>query len=820
LRIPRLVIRNMIQQETFENKTGFDKIRDLLKSHCSSQLGKDKVDEIDYSTSFDTVITLLNQTFEFTKIIEEEDFPSDPFYDVREGLKRIETEGFYLSEQELYELRRSIETIAEIVKFFEEKGEEHFYYLKQLATDVFTFPDLMRAIDRILDKFGHIKDNATPELASIRRSISIEESAISRAISHALQTAKKEGFIEEDTKPTFRDGRLLIPVPPAYKRKIRGIVHDESATGKTVFIEPEAAVEINNKINELKVEERKEIIKILTTISTEIRPRTDELLDSFDFLAQIDFIRAKALFAQETDSTLPKIKREALMDWSLAKHPLLFLNNRKQGKEVVPLSITLNATNRILIISGPNAGGKSVCLKTVGLLQYMMQCGLLVPMHASSQMGLFGKILIDIGDEQSIENDLSTYSSHLTNMKLFVKQCDGKSLLLIDEFGSGTEPRIGGAIAEALLDHFNQKKSFGVITTHYTNLKNFAEETEGIINGAMLYDRHKMQPLFQLEIGNPGSSFAVEIARKIGLPESVIEEATQKVGEDFVNMDKYLQDVVRDKRYWEAKRQSIKQKEKRLEELTAKYEEELEEMSKLKKAVIREAKQESQQMLDQANAAIEKTIREIKEAQADKEKTKEARKKFEAFKEEHKQKEEGDISNQRRIQPHKPAPKKSTKEENKEVFAVGDTVRIKGQGGHATILELKGDNATIAIGQIKSTVKTNRLEKMSKNMIKKENAKSSFVSEATSDDIRKRQLNFKREIDVRGMRGDEALQAVTYFIDDAIMVNVDQVRILHGTGTGALRQLIRQYLQTISGIKNFHDEHVQFGGAGITVVEF
>lgn len=809
----------MIQEESFEIKTGFDKIRELLKEKCSSSLGRDKVDEISFSTQYETILNWVNQTAEFTTILEEEDFPSDPFYDVREGLIRIQTEGFYLSEQDLFDLRRSIETIGSIVKFFDSKSEEHYFYLKALAKDVFTFPDLIRTIDRVLDKFGRIKDNASPELANIRRSIAIEQSAISRAISHALHQAKKDGFIDEDTKPTLREGRLVIPVPPAYKRKVRGIVHDESATGKTVFIEPEAAVEINNKIRELLSDEKKEVIKILTAISSELRPRVPEMMDSYNFLSEIDFIRAKALFAQDTNAVLPKVSNETLLDWSMAKHPILLLNNRRLWKEVVPLNIQLNKENRILIISGPNAGGKSVCLKTVGLLQYMLQCGLLVPMHASSRMGIFGKVLIDIGDEQSLENDLSTYSSHLSNMKLFVKQCDGKSLLLIDEFGSGTEPRIGGAIAEALLDHFNQKSAFGVITTHYTNLKNFAEETDGIINGAMLYDRHRMQPLFQLEIGNPGSSFAVEIARKIGLPESVIEMATQKVGEDFVNMDKYLQDVVRDKRYWEGKRQSIKQKEKRLEELTAKYETELEEMGKQKKAIIREAKQESQHLLSQANAAIENTIRKIKEAQADKEKTKEARKQLEDFKEEQRRKEHGEAI-ERKIQPHKPIQKQPSKEEKRESIQVGDTVRIKGQGGHATVIEIKGNNATIAIGQLKSTVKTDRLEKVSKTMIKKEVAKSTFVSEATTDDLRQRQLNFKREIDVRGMRGDEALQAVTYFIDDAVMVNVDQVRILHGTGTGALRQLIRQYLQTVSSVRTFHDEHIQFGGAGITVVEF
>ena len=622
----------------------------------------------------------------------------------------------------------------------------------------------------------------------------------------------------------MRDGRLVIPVPPAHKRKIRGIVHDESATGKTVFIEPDVAVEINNRIRELLADEKREIIKILTLITNEIRPYSYQLTEAFDFLGTIDFIRAKALFAIETNSTLPSIQELPIIDWSVAIHPILYLNHLKIGKEVVPLDIKLCDEKRILIISGPNAGGKSVCLKTVGLLQFMMQAGLLVPLHSSSRMGIFHAILIDIGDEQSIENDLSTYSSHLTNMKYFVRNCDNRSLLLIDEFGSGTEPNIGGAIAESLLNHFNQKKAFGVITTHYTNIKNFAEENEGIINGAMLYDRHLMQPLFRLEIGNPGSSFAIEIARKIGLPESVIAEATEKAGKDLVDMDKYLQDIVRDKRYWEAKRQNIRQKEKRLEEITEKYEQELTLLAKEKKEAMKEAKRESKRLLEQANSAIENTIRKIKEAQAEKIQTKEVRKEFEQFKENFDSEEIDDTAFNKRIErlrKLKKGKEKTSGKEEKESIKIGSTVRVKGQDGYGQVIEIKKDNVVIALGQFKLPAKLDQLEIVSNNKIKKENRnKNSYIVSSTIEDIRERNLNFKREIDVRGMRGDEALQAVTYFIDDAIIVNVEQVRILHGTGTGILRELIRKYLKTIPAVSSFADEHVQFGGAGITVVKF
>ena len=817
----------MIYPNNFESKTGFEKIRQQLHSLTLSPLGDEWIDNIAFTTNYETILENLNQTNEFTQVItEEEDFPQDAFFDLREPLERITIEGMFIEEADLFSLRRTLDTIGRIQKFFAEKDEERFYYLKELAKDVFVFPDLIRAIDRIIDKFGHIKDDASPELLTIRRQIMSAQSSISKTVSAILQRAQGDGFVDKDTKPAIRDGRLVIPVNPAFKRKIKGIVHDESATGKTVFIEPEAAVEINNRIRELMTDERHEVIRILTQISNELRPRIPEMLDSLEFMGHIDFIRAKALFALDTESVLPRIQRETIIDWSWAKHPVLFLNHRANGKKVEPLDISLDKEKRILVISGPNAGGKSVCLKTVGLLQYMMQCGLLVPLHKTSIMGIFENILIDIGDEQSIENDLSTYSSHLTHMKQFCKSCNERTLILIDEFGSGTEPKIGGAIAEALLNLFNQKKSFGVITTHYTNLKNFAKEHEGVINGAMLYDRHEMRPLFKLEIGNPGSSFAVEIARKIGLPESVIDEAINNVGEDYVNMDKYLQDVVRDKRYWEGKRQNIRQKEKRIEELETKYEEELSHLSQQRKEILQEAKGEAKQILDQANAAVENTIRKIKESQADKEKTKEARKELEAFKQKANE-EEGKKSKvdekierlQQKERNRQKQNKESEKPKEKEI-TVGQTVRLKGQKSPGTVLEIKGNNALVAFGGLKTNVKLSQLEAVSNNMLKKEaSQKSSYISEQTTADIRERNLKFKREIDVRGMRGDEALQAVSYFIDDAIMLNVDQVRILHGTGTGALRSLIRDYLKAIPEVQSAVDEHVEFGGAGITVVK-
>ncbi|WP_455787015.1 endonuclease MutS2 [Parabacteroides goldsteinii] len=821
----------MIYPQNFEQKTGFDKVRRLISDKCLSPLGQERVAEMEFSADYTTVIERLEQTDEFVRILHGEvEFPASFFFDVRYSLKRIRPEGTWLDEKELFDLKRSLQTINDIVRFFRTEEDEEIAYpaLTALAGDILVFPQLIGKIDSILDKFGKVKDNASPTLAQIRKEISSTMSGISRSLQSILRNAQSEGVVDKDVTPTMRDGRLMIPVAPAFKRKIKGIVHDESASGKTVFIEPEVVVEANNRVRELEGDERREIMKILTEFTNIVRPMVPDILQSYEFMADIDFIRAKALFAEQVKGIKPVVENVQQVDWARAVHPLLYLSLQKQNKQVIPLDITLNQKQRILIISGPNAGGKSVCLKTVGLLQYMMQCGLLIPLHESSRTGIFSSIFIDIGDEQSIENDLSTYSSHLTNMKYFVRNCNEKTIILIDEFGSGTEPQIGGAIAEALLDRFNRNRSFGVITTHYQNLKHFAEDTEGIVNGAMLYDRHLMQPLFKLSIGNPGSSFAVEIARKIGLPEDVIADASAKVGSDYIDMDKYLQDIVRDKRYWESKRQNIRQQEKKLEDITSRYEKDLEEVNRQRKEIMREAKAEAQRILAEANARIENTVREIKEAQAEKEQTKLARKALEEFKASVESAGEEDDKIARKMaklqerkerkkqKQNTPAAKQTF---NRDVIEVGDNVRLKGQVSAGTVMELQGKQAVVAFGMIKSTVKLEQLEKVSKGQIKKEIQKSTFVSSDTTDHMHEKKLNFKQEIDVRGMRGDEALQTVTYFIDDAIQVGASRVRILHGTGTGILRQLIRDYLHSVPGVRHYHDEHVQLGGAGITVVE-
>ena len=831
----------MIYPQNFEQKIGFDQIRQLLKEKCLSTLGEERVTDMTFSDQHDKVEELLNQVMEFVRIIQEEDsFPDQFFFDVRPSLKRVRIEGMYLDEQELFDLRRSLETIRDIVRFLHRNEEEEesdcpYPSLKRLAGDIAVFPQLIGKIDSILNKYGKIKDNASTELARIRRELASTMGSISRSLNSILRSAQSEGYVDKDVVPTMRDGRLVIPVAPGLKRKIKGIVHDESASGKTVFIEPAEVVEANNRIRELEGDERREIIRILTEFSNVLRPSIPEILQSYEFLAEIDFIRAKSYFAIQTNALKPALENEQLLDWTMAVHPLLQLSLSKHGKKVVPLDIELNQKQRILIISGPNAGGKSVCLKTVGLLQYMLQCGMPVPMHERSHAGIFSNIFIDIGDEQSIEDDLSTYSSHLTNMKVMMKSCDGHSLILIDEFGGGTEPQIGGAIAEAVLKRFNQKKTFGVITTHYQNLKHFAEDNEGVVNGAMLYDRHLMQALFQLQIGNPGSSFAVEIARKIGLPEDVIADASEIVGSEYINADKYLQDIVRDKRYWEGKRQTIRQREKHMEETIARYQTEMEELQKSRKEIIRQAKEEAERLLQESNARIENTIRAIKEAQAEKEKTRLVRqelndfrasvnelaskeqedkiaRKMEKLKEkQNRKKEKKQVSESQTPSPHPP---KITP------ITIGEHVKIKGQSAIGEVLEINGKNtAVVGFGSIKTTVKLDRLERTNAAPQKQEPAKSRFVSSQTHDQMYEKKLGFKQDIDVRGMRGDEALQAVTYFIDDAILVGMGRVRILHGTGTGILRTLIRQYLDTVPGVRHFADEHVQFGGAGITVVD-
>ena len=842
----------MIYPQNFEQKIGFDQIRQLLKEKCLSTLGEERVTDMEFSDRFNEVKEKLDQVSEFVRILQEEDnFPAQYFFDVRPSLKRIRVEGMYLDEQELFDLRRSLETIRDIVRFLQVKNEDEeeaspYPCLSRLAGDITVFPQLIAKINGILSSYGKIKDNASTELARIRRELASTMGSISRSLNSILRNAQSEGIIDKDVTPTMRDGRLVIPVVPALKRKIKGIVHDESASGKTVFIEPAEVVEANNRIRELEGEERREIIRILTEFSNQLRPSIPDVLLSYEFLAEIDFIRAKALFAEQTAALKPVLENKQIIDWTMAVHPLLQLSLAKHGKKVVPLDIELDQQRRILIISGPNAGGKSVCLKTVGLLQYMLQCGLLIPMHERSHAGIFSSIFIDIGDEQSIEDDLSTYSSHLTNMKIMMKNCNERSLILIDEFGGGTEPQIGGAIAEAVLKRFNQKKTFGVITTHYQNLKHFAENHEGVVNGAMLYDRHLMQALFQLQIGNPGSSFAVEIARKIGLPEDVIADASEIVGSEYIQSDKYLQDIVRDKRYWETKRQNIRQREKQMEETIARYQAEMEELQKSRKEILRKAKEEAEQLMQEANARIENTIRTIKETQAEKEKTRQARQELTDFKESlealankeqeekiarkmeklkekqnRKKEKKNRASNAATLSAEEQAARQARLEaERLAAIVPGAAVRIKGQTTVGEVMEVNGKNATVAFGSIKTTVRIDRLERTNAQPRQADvSTKSTFISSQTQDSMYEKKLHFKQDIDVRGMRGDEALQAVTYFIDDAILVGVSRVRILHGTGTGILRTLIRQYLQTVPGVRHFQDEHVQFGGAGITVVD-
>ena len=844
----------MIYPNNFEQKIGFDQIRHLISGRCLSTLGKDKVDDMQFSTESDDVIRRLDEVAEFVRIVQEEDaFPYQHFFDVRPALHRASIVGMYMDEGELFDLRRSLETISLIIQFFHREEDEpsKYPYLEELASEAQGFPNLIRRIDGIVNKFGKIKDNASPTLAGIRRELAATTGSISRTLNSILRSAQAEGIVDKDVNPTVRDGRLVIPVVPALKRRIKGIVHDESATGKTVFIEPAEVVEANNRIRELEGEERREVIRILTEFTDEVRPQIPEILDSYSFLATIDFIRAKALTAIDMDAIRPELCDHPYIDWVEAEHPLLRITLAKHGKKVVPLDIKLTREQRILIISGPNAGGKSVCLKTVGLLQYMLQCGMLIPLKRASRAGIFHNIFIDIGDEQSIEDDLSTYSSHLLNMKNMMREANAKSLILIDEFGSGTEPLIGGAIAEAVLRRFNDKQAYGVITTHYSNLKQFAENHRGVINGAMLYDRHLMQALYQLQIGNPGSSFAVEIARKIGLPEEVIADASEIVGSEYIQSDKYLQDIVRDKRYWETKRQNIRQKEKQLESLIAQYESEMEDLKKSRKSVIKEAKEEMKQLLQESNARIENTIRTIKEAQAEKEQTRQARQELAEWREvvtdntadEYEARIQRKMEQLRARQERKKEKKKAASPNPSqggglgsattespilgrgkgETLTVGSLVRIKGQQTIGTIEQINGKNAVVTFGMMRTTTKLSKLEPSTQEAARQQEAERprayTYLSKETQENISERRLHFKQDIDVRGMRGEEALQAVTYYIDDAVLLSMSRVRILHGTGNGILRTLIRQYLQANPAVASCRDEHVQFGGAGITVVE-
>lgn len=815
----------MIYPDNFEYKTGFDSIRRMVSAKCASPLGAEHVASMKFSSDYATVVRELGRVEEFCRIIGgADDFPSGSIKDVTERLRSIRPEGTFLTASELLDLGTSLATMAAIEAFFRTRRTDEdstpYPLLDSIARELQLFPLLAKAIDKIVDRWGNIKDTASPELAEIRRNLTRMGGSINAAMRRVISAAVRDGLLEADTTASVRDGRLVIPVAPMNKRRIPGIVHDESASGKTVFIEPAEVVEANNRLRELQLEEHREEVRILVMMASELRPHLDELSRSFSILGLFDFIRAKALWAIETEATMPDIVDKPELEWYHACHPVLRERLMSRGKEIVPLDITLTPEKRILVVSGPNAGGKSVTLKTVAVVQYMAQCGLLPPLYDNSHMGIFQSVFIDIGDDQSIEDDLSTYSSHLKNMKFFLNKGNSRTLFLIDEFGAGTEPQIGGAIAQAVLSEFNEKGMWGVVTTHFQNLKQFAGETPGLVNGSMLYERREMRPLFALSIGQPGSSFAIEIARNTGLPDSIIKAAGDIVGSDYLNLDKYLLDIARDRRYWENKRLQIRQKEKKIEDALERYENDAETLRAKRREILAEAREEAKKILDGSNAAIERTIHDIRQAQAEREQTLEARRRLA---EEKRLISEGDdadhplIAKAARRKAKNPRAKEPPQPENKKEIKVGDYVLLDNAGTPGTVEEIRGKEAMVIFGQLKTTVKLNRLTPT----IRKPSSglkKPTLTSTATSDESRERQLRFKQEIDVRGMRVDEAVQAVTYFIDDAVQFNASRVRILHGTGTGALRQYIRQYLSTVPVVKHFADEDVRLGGAGITVV--
>lgn len=845
----------MIFPESFENKIGFDKIRQWVKDNCSGPLSVEEADKMAFSIDYSVVCRQLWETHEMLNIISNSlDLPLHDVADAAVSSHELRTEGSYLSPKRLYSLLKLLEQADEVRAFFAKysgngveedaysSGTAHNRYpkrdkdenlsfpaLSKIAAGLGSFPELIAAINSTVNKFGEVKDTASEALYELRRSLRSASGAMSKAMRRVLDRAISEGLIEKDTSASMRDGRLVIPVEASKKRLISGIMHDSSASGKTVFIEPLEVVEASNRIRELQMEEQLEIIEILKNLAGRLRPYAGQIYDCCRILARLDFIKAKALFAKDVDGRLPHIEKERLIEWYHAVHPQLKLALRKQGKEVVPLDLTLDDKHRILIISGPNAGGKSVTLKTVGVVQYMTQCGMLPTVYENSHIGIFDNIFVDIGDEQSMESDLSTYSSHLKNMKFFLQHSSAKTLVLADEMGSGTEPQIGGALAQAILEKLSRSRCLGIITTHYQNLKTFAAEKDGFVNGAMLYDRQHLQPSFQLSVGQPGSSFAIEIARKIGLDNEVVEMAKEIVGSDYVNLDKYLLDVARDRRYWQNKRQNIKEKESRLDDLLSKYEDKADDLKSQRNAILHDAKAEAKEILASANAQIEKAIRDIREAQAEKEATKKIRANFEAYRKsvtEDSADSKNSVPEALKSLRHKSRKGKEDKLRRSErssidtrkEFAAGDFVKMKDGNVAGQIIKIEGKRAEVAFGTLRTMVDISKLLPSSAPKVSALN-QTTGVSSATSAASRDRQLHFKPEIDVRGMRGDEAIQAVTYFLDDAIQFNSRRLRILHGTGTGILKTLIRQQLNANPAVEAYRDEDVRFGGAGITIVD-
>ena len=807
----------MIYPESFENKIGFATVRAEIASRCLTPLGMDAAAEnIKFSSDFNAISAALEATAEMLGILDSDtnDLPLGRVSDIRSRLSAVRIEGTFLPADEMARVRATLDAFSAIASFFaKESAQTSYPRLCSIAQPLEAFPMLTRAIDRVIDRYGNVLDSASPELADIRTAMARTQGSIAAAMRRVMSAAAAAGLIDPDVAPSMRDGRMVIPVLPMHKRKIQGIVHDESASGKTVFIEPAEVVQTNNRLRELQMDERREIARILMALTAELRPYIPAILDSCAVAAELDFIHAKALYAKAIDAKLPHLSAKPEMEWYHACHPGLLASLRSQGKEIVPLDIRLSADSRLLIVSGPNAGGKSVTLKTVGIVQYMMQCGILPPVYENSHMGLFDDIFIDIGDDQSIENDLSTYSSHLTHMKHFMARGNERTMVLIDEFGSGTEPLIGGAIAQSILARFAELGLWGVITTHFQNLKQLAEETPGLVNGSMLYDRQKMQPMFRLVVGTAGSSFALEIARQIGLPDEIIASAKEIVGTDYVNIDRYLLDIARDRRYWENKRMAIRQKEKKLENTLTEYQNQAEDLRSRRREILADAKEEARKIVEGSNAAIERTIHEIRKAQAEKATTMQLRRDLKA-EQARLQKDETDHPLLQKA-PKAKKPKTPKPAEAARPIAVGDYVKLEGQEVPGQVLDIQGRNATVSFGMLKTTVKIDRLRH---TLQKPQSGAPSGIALISAEQQHSARLDFKQEIDLRGMRADEALQAVTYFIDDAIRFSCHRVRILHGTGTGALRQAIRAYLGSLPNISDFHDEDVRLGGAGITVI--
>ena len=827
----------MIYPASFEQKIGFDRVREQIAALCTMRAARERIAAEGFSTSPREIEHRLALADEMRLVLDmERDFPGGEYPDVDHIVAKLRVEGTFLGVEEVVTLGRALAAVGGIVEFLLNRAER-YPALHARTRGVEAFPEIVRRIATIVDRFGNVRDNASPALQEIRRAIREREGQAAKRLQAVLAAAKSSGIVESDAQISIRDGRAVIPVSASNKRKLNGFIHDESATGKTFYVEPVEVVEINNELRELEYAERREIVRILTEFTEAIRPDVGLIAASGDYLAEMDMLRAKGRWASENGCVKPILSTDDRLVLKNARHPLLQQTLRAAGREIVPLDLQLDRRKHILVISGPNAGGKSVCLKTTGIVQYMFQCGFPVPASEISELPVFGSLCIDIGDEQSIDNDLSTYSSHLLNMKHMLAGASDRTLVLIDEFGSGTEPIIGGAIAEAILERLLEKGCYGVITTHYANIKYYASNTEGIANGAMMFDVQNIRPLFKLEMGKPGSSFAVEIARKIGLPEEIIRRASEKAGSDHINIEKQLREIARDKHYWEQKRDRIRLTDRKVEELEQTYAEQLTKIRAERQEILKRAKEEAQQLIADANRQIENTIRTIREAQAEKELTRLARRELDDFRDTVEKEDaagrDASVAREierierrrqrraeRRAQQGEKGPEKPAAEPEKpREVEVGSKVRMAGQAMVGVVQSVKGKRAQVAFGQILTTVDKSSLTVVSNNEYR-EATRPTTARTVVSVDISSRKLNFKDHIDVRGMRAAEALEAVQDLVDDALMVGVGSVTILHGKGTGALKEEIRRYLRTVPEVVSAVDEHADRGGAGITIVTF